>query len=177
MKNVVNNHPLVKANITSVLAAIIIEALLIMILLNGSIYIIFQYPLNLALIALIIIGIAAYKFYLNALNHSRSIMKNLSPVSLILASLSIPLVYTSYEQMSPVLIVLAYVVEAIVGIYLYKELQSIHPRYAQLFILGMYSFVFSLPLLVLSQIYIIIPLIGNVLKAGGLIGLAREVGV
>ncbi len=165
---------LIRAKIISLVAAIIIEILLIGMLFTRSIFIIFSYPVNISLLLLVILGVGAYISYVRGLNHSRIIMLRTSPLSLILASLALPAYYLINPILSPSLVVLAYFVEAYVGIHLYKELRSYSDTSAKIFIIGMSLFVFSLPLVIISIELIILPIIGNILKSLGLVGLMKS---
>ncbi len=103
-------------------------------------------------------------------------MKYVSPISLALATASIiNYSLTLNSHVSALFIVLAYLVEVVVGIYLQKDLSTIDTTSARLFIIGMSLFIFTLPFTILSVNYVLIPIFGNVMKAGGLMNIAMHI--
>jgi len=168
--------PIFKANIISVTAAVIIEILLLTVYISNSLSIVFEYPFNSMTVFLIILGIWAYHYYIKGLNISKNIMKYISPLSLALASASLIYYVATLNPVGSALFIFsAYFVEAIVGIYLQKDLSIIDNKSAKLFIIGMSIFIFTLPLTILSINFVLVPIFGNVMKAGGLMNTALQI--
>jgi len=89
-----NNKYLSIALIISIIAALIIEIILFTIIVQSDIITIFAYPYVFLLILLLIMGIVSNYAYLKSTNHAKWFLKNITPISLILAGIGIIIGYT-----------------------------------------------------------------------------------
>ncbi len=157
----------------SILAFFIIEGLLIEVILEGvmspyqglSLYF---------MVSLIPIGVIAYYGYLNWLIKGRNIFKYVSLAALILGSLSIYRGALGFQDALPILFA-AYFTEVVVGPYLMKGFSEVDRPSALMFVSGILTFVFTLPLVTISSTLAIIPFLGNLLKGFGLMKLAHKI--
>ncbi len=164
---------LVSALYASILAFIIIEGLLLEVIFSG-VFSPYEGLSKFFMGALIPIGVIAYIGYLGWLRDGRAIFKYVSLLALILGSISIYRGVNGYWDALPILFI-AYLTEVIVGPYLMKEFKEIDELSSKLFIIGISIFVFSLPLVSISNTLAIIAFIGNLAKGIGLTKLLYHV--
>ena len=154
----------------SILAFVIIEGLLLEVVLEGV-----MSPYEglsiLFMASLIPIGVIAYFGYLNWLVKGRDVFRYASLVALVLGSLSIYRGFLGFQDALPLLFI-AYFTEVVVGPYLKKGFEEVDRTSANMFVSGIITFVFTLPLVTISSSLAILPFLGNLLKGFGLMKLA-----
>ncbi len=151
----------------SLMAAAIIEAILLLLLLGASPYSLFSPPAVYLMGLLLVIGVAVYRAYLNGTIHARTYMGSVSPLALLVASTAIMAGWYGYSW-AVVLVSAAYFVEEVVGLKLMRDFEEYDVEGARLFAAGMTLFVFTLPLVVVTSYITILTLLGNTVKALGL---------
>ena len=157
----------------SIIAFFIIEGLLIEVMFEG---VMAPYKgLSLYFMAILIpIGLVAYIGYLNWMIRGREIFKYVSLIALILGSISIVRGMYGYSDALLFLFV-AYFTEVVVGPYLMNGFKEIDGKSALMFVGGIVSFVFTLPLVTVSNLLAILPFIGNMFKGVGLMNITLKV--
>ena len=158
--------------ILSLLAAVIIEAILLLLLLGASPYTLFSPPTVYLMGLLLVIGVAVYRAYLNSTIHARTYMERVSPLALLVAFVAIVAGWYGYPW-AVALVPVAYFVEEAVGLKLMRDFEEYDAEGARLFAAGMTLFVFTLPLVVVTSYVAILTLLGNTVKA---LGLAKVMG-
>ncbi len=167
-----NNTYLSIALIVSVIAGILIEIVLFTIM-QLNIMAIFTFPYILLLISLLIMGIISNYTYLKSTNHAKMFLKNVTPISLILAGLGIIIGYIG-NFAGAFLIFVAYIFEILTGIKLKDDLVGISKKWSTVFITGVVIFVLSMPVLLYSTYLALIPMIGDGINIVGICFLYRE---
>lgn len=150
----------------SIAAFLIIEGLLVEVMLEG-VFSPYQGISKYFMGSLIPIGVVAYLGYLGWLEKGRNVFKYVSLLALILGSISIIRGVYGYWDALPILFA-AYLTEVVVGPYLMDGFSKIDVLSSRLFIIGISIFVFSLPLVVISNTLAIIAFVGNLAKGIGL---------
>lgn len=155
-------------NYASLVAGLVIEALLLEIYLHG-VSTLFDTPTIYWLLALLPLGIVAYTGYSKGTRHAKEYMQRVSPLALILAGIG---AITAYQGLLGVreaglFIVAAYFVELLVGQKLAKDLSELDELGSRLFLIGVTVFVLSLGLVLVDNGLALIPLIGNTVKITG----------
>lgn len=162
-----NNKYLSIALIISIVAALVIEAVLLTIVIQSDITIIFTYPYVFMLILLLIMGTISNYTYLKSTNHAKWFLKNITPVSLILASFGVIIGYMG-NFIGAFLIFIAYIFEILTGVKLKDDLVKISREWSMVFIIGVSIFVLSMPLLLYNTYLALIPMIGDAIKTIGI---------
>ncbi len=157
----------------SILAFFIIEGLLIEVILEGVMSP-YEGTSLLFMASLIPIGVVAYYGYLNWLVEGRDIFRYASLVALILGSISIYRGSLGFQDALPILFA-AYFTEVVVGPYLMKGFQRVDRLSAVMFVAGILTFVFTLPLVIFSSTLAVLPFLGNLFKGFGLMKLTYKV--
>lgn len=157
----------------SIIAFVIIEGLLIEVIFEG---VMSPYEgLSLFFMAsLIPIGLVAYYGYLNWLDRGKDIFKYASSIALILGIISIIRGYMGFQD-APIILFVAYLIEVVVGPYLMLGFKDVDKNSALIFVFGILAFVFTLPLVSISNTLAFLPLTGNLFKGIGLIRLTYKI--
>jgi hypothetical protein len=163
-----------KALFISVIAAVIIEAILLAIALNILNYVnLFTLPYIFILFFLAILAILAYNFFIKGLNHSRRIATVLIPIGISLALIGVllSLLGLSYGIF---LLMFAYLIELITGYFMRVDFNLYSSKGTKIFLVGLFIYVLSLFLFLYNIYLIIIPIFGNLLKGVGLFVLYKS---
>jgi len=158
---------LLTGTILSLVAAVIIQALIYPITMGLDPIMLYTPPYAYYLAALVIIGLAVYKLYSDSTEEARWHMKNVSPVALLLATASLA-TGVAGREIALLFIPLAYFVEEIVGLKLAKDFTRYSKMGSLAFQLGMSVFVLSLPLIILDNRAGYVAMVGNSVKMLGL---------
>lgn len=167
VRNTAKTAYLKKALLASLIAGIIIEALLVGIYIYGVETIFSTIPV-IGLLALIALAFYVYYALVKYTGGDR-IIKNVAPIGIFLGILGVLVGITIKNPFyGGSLIVAAYYTELFVGGSLRKKLLSIAPKAINVFVGGVIIFILSLPLTLIDNQYVLIPIIGNFIKIGGL---------
>ncbi|MCE4617391.1 MAG: hypothetical protein F7C32_02275 [Desulfurococcales archaeon] len=155
----------------SLIAAFVIEYLLILIAQKGY-QVLFEDPNQYLLISLIIIGGFAYYGYIGSALNAKEVLQKITPIALILAIAGILLGWIwEYELLGAILIVVAYFTEAAVAIKLKLDYARYSREWAEIFFWGVLLYVASLPTILLFKEAVAVTFMGNHVKIIGLIPL------
>ncbi len=163
---------MVAGSVLSVAAAIAIQYVLVSLAAGAGLESLYKPPLLWALLALIAIGLPVYYSYVKGTIHAYRVMRNVSPLALLLASIGVALGALYDPVAGSASIIAAYVVELVVGAKLYRDYLYYSRPGAKLFLAGVTVFVATLPLVVLNPLAALLPLTANTVKAAGLAAIA-----
>jgi hypothetical protein len=117
---------------------------------------------------LIVVGIGAYYGYIAYAIEAAWHLKNLSPIALVIAAAGVIAGHRDPLNGGG-LIVLAYIIEYIVGSKLFRDFESESRLGSLLFLTGVTIFIIGLPFRVLNKTIVLVPLTGTIIKLAGLI--------
>ncbi len=160
------------ALLLSLVAAVVIEGLMTLVALEGY-GVLFRPP---ALYALVLLGLLALLVYRNLVAYTGKdpviMASGILGIALALAGVGLRTLGFAADQGAAGLVVAAYFLELVVGLRLYRYLEGLSRAWAGVFIGGAGVFILSLPLVVLlGRKWALLPLVGNAVKAVGLLGL------
>ncbi len=157
----------------SILAAIIIEVILLVVMLRGLESLFTPYTLP-GLAALLVIAGFVYTRLLRATRYSRPVVRVAGLAGAVIAGLGVAIGALGRPYLGAWMIVVAYYGELVLGVRLKRDLEEHVNRGVNAFIGGMLLFILSLPLAVVDHRLAIIPFIGNLVKTAGLIQVYQE---
>ncbi|MCE4603206.1 MAG: hypothetical protein F7C08_02840 [Desulfurococcales archaeon] len=157
----------------SILAAIIIEAILFVVILRGLEYLFTPHILP-GLTSLLVIAGYVYTKLLRSAKYSRPTVRVAGLLGAVVAGLGVAVGVLGRPYLGAWLIIAAYYGELVLGFRLRRDLEEHVNRGVNAFIGGMLVFILSLPLAVVDHRLAVIPFIGNLVKTLGLIQVYRE---
>ncbi|MEB3780194.1 MAG: hypothetical protein GSR85_08190 [Desulfurococcales archaeon] len=163
-----------KAMAGSILAAVIIQLILALILLEG-LEEVFKPPAVYGMLLLVAIAFYVYYHLLNSVRISRIRVKYLGPIGALLATVGIIVAQYHSIEAGGALIVAAYYSELLLGVKLREDLLQYKASGVNSFTAGMLIFILSLPLVILDNRLAAVPFAGNLLKTYGLVIVYRSI--
>ena len=157
----------------SILAAVIIEGILLVVMRRGIEHLFTAYTLP-GLAALLAIAGYVYTKLLGATKYSRSTVRVAGLLGAVIAGLGVVAGALGRPYLGAWLIVAAYYGELVLGVRLRRDLEEHVNRGVNAFIGGMLIFILSLPLAIVDHRMAVIPFTGNLIKTVGLIQVYRE---
>ena len=170
--HVSGSRALWNALLLSLVAAVVIEGLMALVAMEGY-GVLFKPPALYALGLLGLLALLVYRYLVAYTGRDPVIMASgLLGIALALAGVVLRLLGFATDQGAAWLVVAAYFLELVVGLRLYRYLEGLSRAWAGVFIGGAGMFILSLPLVVLlGREWALVPLVGNAVKALGLLGL------